>query len=247
MLQTVFKLMKSIGCKLKSTHSRVITKLSWLLPSGTNVKAKNNLPRLLADWEIEEHGIVWPHIRGQYRPGEISWGDSGFGYDFRLGYRFAIFKTPHALSHERQECMSKPKILDPKNFDRSLVEEFDLTGMIDTGEPVRFLLPAFGYVLAEQIERFHIPDDTLTIVLAKSTYARCGVVLNVTPGEPSWSGRLTLEIFNASPWPVWLYCGEGIGQAIFLSGNSRPRQTYNDKKGKYQNQDGLQYPIVKKD
>lgn len=195
---------------------------------------------LLTDWQIEERGIVTPHILGQHRPGELSWGDTGFGYDFRLGYRFAIFRQPSLREAGRPEFA-----IDPKKFDPRHVEEIDLTSEIETGKPVRYLLPAYSYVLAEKIEHFDIPDDTLVLVLAKSTYARCGVVLNVTPGEPAWKGRLTLEILNAAPWPVWLYCGEGIGQAIFLSGNARPRRTYADKQGKYQNQDGLQYPIVK--
>ena len=180
--------------------------------------------------------IIEPYAPMQSRPGVISYGTTSYGYDVRVGYKFKIF-TPVF------NCVVDPKNLDPKCF-----VDIDLTP--NTVEEVTkenfVLIPPNSFALAETVEYFEIPRDVLTICLGKSTYARCSIIVNVTPLEPEWKGKITIEISNTSPLPVKIYAGEGIAQIIFLKADpdNLCAVSYADKKGKYQNQTGLTLPKV---
>ena len=204
---------------------------------------------VLADWQIEQANIVTPFDRCEKRPGKISWGLTSYGLDARLGYRFKVFNNAHC------------GVVDPKNFDPKSFIEFDLTPGIhvctstdgrDTGlpcdgcreRPDHILIPPNSFVLGESLERFVIPRDCLAVCVGKSTYARCGIVVNVTPLEPEWEGYVTIEISNTTPLPAKVYAGEGICQIIFLRGDEICRTSYADKKGRYQGQTGVTLPFV---
>ena len=170
-----------------------------------------------------EHKMIEPFTDRQVREGVISYGVSSYGYDIRVADEFRIFTNVNST------------IVDPKNFDpRSLVE---FKGDV-------CLVPPNSFALARSIEYFRIPRNVLTICLGKSTYARCGIIVNVTPFEPEWEGFVTLEISNTTPLPAKIYANEGIAQIVFLRAESACRVSYADKKGKYQDQKGLTLPIV---
>ncbi|TVP74547.1 MAG: dCTP deaminase [Gemmatimonadales bacterium] len=168
-----------------------------------------------------EHGMIEPFRDGQMRDGCISWGLSSFGYDIRVAPEFKVFTNVHNA------------IVDPKNFDdRSFV---------DVAEE-ECLVPPNSFALARTLEYFRIPEDVLVLCVGKSTYARCGIIVNVTPLEPGWEGYLTLEISNTTPLPARIYGNEGIAQLLFFRGEEKPETTYADRKGKYQAQTGVTLP-----
>jgi dCTP deaminase len=155
----------------------------------------------------------------------ISFGTSSYGYDFRLSAaNFKVFRNPGQI------------IIDPKNFDQRLLEA---TNVMQDASGSYFVIPGNCYALGETEEWVNMPDDVTAIGVGKSTYARCGVLMNVTPLEAGWSGKITLGIANASPAPAKLYAGEGICQFVFLRGEERCLVSYSDRSGKYQNQQGL--------
>lgn len=161
----------------------------------------------------------------------ISYGLSSFGYDIRLGGKFRIFSNA--------KC---PPYIDAKNFNSEIAFEENREYCVeDLGRPV--LIPGNGFVLAESFETFNMPEDVFAICVGKSTYARVGLIVNVTPLEPGWEGRLTIELSNTTNMPLAVYPFEGIAQLIFFKG-ARPEVTYADRKGKYQNQTGLTYSRV---
>ncbi len=168
-----------------------------------------------------EHGMIEPYEDKQVRAGTISYGVSSYGYDMRVAREFRIFTN--ALS----------AIVDPKAFDaRSFVEyEGDVC-----------IVPPNSFALARSVEYFRIPRNVLTICVGKSTYARCGIITNVTPFEPEWEGFVTLEISNTTPLPAKVYANEGIAQVLFFEGDEAPLTSYKDKKGKYQGQLGVTLP-----
>jgi dCTP deaminase len=168
-----------------------------------------------------EHGMIEPFVDRQTREGVISYGLSSYGYDARVAPEFRIFtNVDNAL-------------VDPKNFsDRSFVER--------TGESC--VIPPNSFALARTVEYFKIPRDVLVICLGKSTYARCGMIVNVTPLEPEWEGHVTLEISNTTPLPARVYANEGICQFLFLKGEAPPEVSYADRKGKYMRQRGVTLP-----
>lgn len=169
----------------------------------------------------EEYGMIEPFEPRQVREGVVSYGLSSFGYDIRVADEFKVFTNVYGA------------IVDPKNFDpRSFV---DIRGNC-------CIVPPNSFALARTLERFRIPEDVLAICVGKSTYARCGIVVNVTPLEPGWCGYLTLEISNTTPLPAKIYAGEGIAQLIFLQGDEVPEVTYAQRQGKYQNQVGVTLP-----
>jgi dCTP deaminase len=169
----------------------------------------------------QEHGMIEPFADEQVREGVISYGVSSYGYDMRVAREFKIFTN--ALS----------AIVDPKAFDpRSFVEY----------EGETCVIPPNSFALARSVEYFRIPRDVITICVGKSTYARCGIITNVTPFEPEWEGYVTLEISNTTPLPARIYANEGIAQVLFLGGDEPPLQSYADKKGKYQKQVGVTLP-----
>ncbi len=169
----------------------------------------------------ENHGMIEPFESGQVRGGNISYGVSSYGYDIRVAPEFKVFTNVHNL------------VVDPKAFDdRSFV---DINA--DT-----CIIPPNSFALARTVEYFRIPRDVLVICVGKSTYARCGIIVNVTPLEPTWEGYLTLEISNTTPLPAKIYANEGIAQLLFFEGDEEPSTAYADRKGKYMKQVGVTLP-----
>jgi len=168
-----------------------------------------------------EHAMIEPFADEQVRDGVISYGVSSYGYDMRVAREFRIFTN--VLS----------AIVDPKHFDSRSFVEFE-------GDVC--IIPPNSFALARSVEYFRIPRDVITICVGKSTYARCGIITNVTPFEPEWEGFVTLEISNTTPLPARIYAGEGIAQVLFLGGEEPPEKSYADKKGKYQKQQGVTLP-----
>ncbi|MCJ7459850.1 MAG: dCTP deaminase [candidate division Zixibacteria bacterium] len=165
--------------------------------------------------------MIKPFSTGRIKRGKISYGLSSYGYDIRVADEFKVFTNVNTT------------IVDPKNFDpRSLV---DVKGNF-------CIIPPNSFVLARTVEYFKIPRNILTICLGKSTYARCGIIVNVTPFEPEWEGYATLEISNTTPLPAKIYANEGIAQIIFLESDEECETSYKDKKGKYQAQKKITLP-----
>lgn len=203
-------------------------------------------PLLLNDVTYPGEGpppMITPFIGGQNRGGNnggvkrISYGLSSFGYDVRLGDDFQVFdREPPSVSPTGHVGYFA---IDPKRFAANMITVLPVVDE-QTGE--RFvLLPAFAAALGHTVEFFDMPADVTAECLGKSTYARCGVFVNVTPLEPGWRGQVTLEFFNSTPAPVKLYVGEGIAQFIFTRGR-QPMTTYADRAGKYMNQQGITLP-----
>jgi len=170
-----------------------------------------------------EHKMIEPFVESQVREGVISYGLSSYGYDLRVADEFKIFTNVHTA------------VVDPKHFDpRSFVEvKSDIC-----------VIPPNSFALARSVEYFRIPRNILTICVGKSTYARCGIIVNVTPFEPEWEGFVTLEISNTTALPARVYSNEGLCQVIFLEADELCETSYKDKKGKYQAQQGIVLPRI---
>ena len=169
----------------------------------------------------KEHGMIEPYEEKQVREGVISYGVSSYGYDIRVADEFKIFTNVNST-------VLDPKAIDPKT-------------MVDFKGDV-CIVPPNSFALARTIEYFRIPRDVLTITMGKSTYARCGIITNVTPFEPEWEGYVTLEISNTTPLPAKIYANEGIAQVVFFQADDVCEVSYKDKGGKYQNQTGITLP-----
>ncbi len=170
---------------------------------------------------VKSHRMIEPFARRQVRKGCISYGVSSYGYDLRVADEFKVFTNVHGV------------LVDPKKFNpRSFVE-------IKAGECI---VPPNSFALARSVEYFRIPRNILTLCVGKSTYARCGIIVNVTPFEPEWEGQVTLEISNTTPLPAKIYANEGIAQVLFFEGKEECRVSYKDRKGKYQGQRGITVP-----
>ncbi len=170
-----------------------------------------------------EERMIEPFADQQIRPGKISFGVSSYGYDIRVADEFKIFTNVYSA------------IVDPKSFDiRSMV---DFKGDI-------CIIPPNSFALARTEEYFRIPRSVLTICVGKSTYARCGIIVNVTPFEPEWEGYVTLEISNTTPLPAKIYAHEGIAQVLFFEADELCEVSYADKKGKYQKQQNIELPKI---
>jgi dCTP deaminase len=170
-----------------------------------------------------EHGMIEPFVENQVREGVISYGVSSYGYDIRVADEFKIFTS----------ATGELTVVDPKNFDPK--------GFMDFRGDV-CIIPPNSFALAKTVEYFRIPRDVLTICVGKSTYARCGIIVNVTPFEPEWEGFVTIEISNTTPLPAKIYANEGIAQVLFFQGDAPPLVSYRDRKGKYQRQQGVTLP-----
>lgn len=186
---------------------------------------------VLADHQIRHlaftQNMITPCANEIYQPGKLSSGLSSYGYDITLGQEFRTI-NPSSFSGEY--------VLDPKNPAPDLLCE----RYIAPGYPL--ILPPHGFALGVSVETFKIPRDLLVLCLGKSTYARSGLNVNITPMEPEWEGQLTIELFNATPYRLYVYPGEGIAQIIFLKADEICQRSYADKKGKYQNQFGPTLP-----
>ena len=172
---------------------------------------------------VKDHSMNLPFEEKQVRNDKISFGVSSYGYDARVSDEFKIFTNVNS------------EIVDPKNF--------KLTSFVSK-KSSECIIPPNSFVLASTIEYFKIPKDVLVICLGKSTYARCGIIVNVTPLEPGWEGHVTLEFSNTTPLPAKIYANEGVSQFIFLKGNETPEVTYADRNGKYMRQKGVTLPKV---
>ncbi len=187
---------------------------------------------ILCDSQIRELVGIEPFQENIKRPGKVSYGVSSYGYDIRVGSVFKIFTN---VSRTGQQA-----VVDPKAFTDDLFITVDTA---DTGND-HVIIPPNSFALCETVEYVDIPRDVLAICVGKSTYARCGIIVNVTPIEPEWRGKITLEISNTTPLPAKIYANEGIAQLIFLKGERVCAVSYADKKGKYQDQPGLTLPRV---
>ena len=168
-----------------------------------------------------EHKMIEPFVDGQVRDGAISYGVSAYGYDIRVSNEFKVFTNIYN------------SVVDPKSFDdKSFVEINDDVCMI----------PPNSFALARTVEYFRIPRSVITLCVGKSTYARCGIIVNVTPFEPEWEGYVTLEISNTTPLPAKIYANEGIAQVLFFESDDVCEVSYAEKKGKYQKQVGITPP-----
>ncbi len=187
---------------------------------------------VLCDTQIRELIGIEPFADNGKRPGRVSYGVSSYGYDVRVGTIFKVFTNVSSRGGQA--------IVDPKNFGD------DMFVTIDTARngSDHVVIPPNSFALAETVETFTIPRNVLAICLGKSTYARCGIIVNVTPLEPEWRGRVTLEISNTTPLPAKIYANEGIAQMVFLKADRVCAVSYADKGGKYQDQRGLTLPRV---
>jgi dCTP deaminase len=171
-----------------------------------------------------EEKMIEPFTDKQTTEGAISYGVSSYGYDIRVTDEFKVFTDVFNT------------VVDPKNFN----EKSFVTMVTD-----ECIIPPNSFALARTVEYFRIPKNVITVCLGKSTYARCGIIVNVTPFEPEWEGHVTLEISNTTPLPAKIYANEGIAQVLFFEGDEQCDVTYADKKGKYQNQTGITLPRMK--
>ncbi len=187
---------------------------------------------VLCDTQIRELVRIDPFADARKRAGQVSYGVSSYGYDVRVGTRFKIF-TPTPRT-------GGIAVVDPKRFTDDLFVE------VDTAEQGtdHVVIPPNSFALCETVEWMEIPRDVLAICVGKSTYARCGLIVNVTPLEPEWKGKVTLEISNTTPLPARVYANEGIAQMVFLKADRVCAVSYADKAGKYQGQLGLTLPKV---
>lgn len=171
----------------------------------------------------KENDMISPFEEKQVRQGVISFGLSSYGYDIRIADEFKIFTNINT------------SIVDPKDF--------DVRSFVDFKGPV-CIIPPNSFALGRSLEYFKIPRTVMTICVGKSTYARCGIITNVTPFEPEWEGFVTLEVSNTSPLPARIYANEGIAQVLFFESDEVCEVSYADKKGKYQAQRGITIPRI---
>jgi dCTP deaminase len=183
-----------------------------------SIKSDNWIKRMAL-----EHQIIEPFVDEQMRDGVISYGLSSYGYDIRVADEFKVFTNIYNT------------VVDPKNFDPK--------SFVDIKADV-CIIPPNSFALARTIEYFRIPRDILTVCLGKSTYARCGIIVNVTPFEPEWEGNVTIEISNTTPLPAKIYANEGIAQVLFFQSDETCAVSYKDKRGKYQAQRGVTLPKI---
>jgi dCTP deaminase len=226
---------------------------------------------VLPDWMIQEANIITPFEPQAERLGVISYGCSSYGYDIRVGHRFKVFTNAHCSVMDPKAVDQRAFVevdLTPKEHrwvknhaaktnNREPIMVCELCEMpwrknaenclcSDNLQPDdHILIPPNSYVLAESLETFNVPRDVIGMCVGKSTLARVGLIVNLTPLEPGWKGKLTIEISNSAPIPCKLYAGEGVAQVLFFKGEAECKVSYADKKGKYQGQGGMQTSIVR--
>jgi dCTP deaminase len=187
---------------------------------GVTIKADRWIRRLAL-----EHRMIEPFVEGQVRNSVISYGLSSYGYDMRVADEFKVFTNVF-------NTLVDPKHFDPRSFVDIKAEHCDI--------------PPNSFALARSVEFFRIPRKVSCLVIGKSTYARCGIIINITPLEPEWSGHITIEISNTTPLPARIYANEGIGQVQFFESDEECEVSYADKHGKYQGQQGIVLPRIDK-
>ena len=170
---------------------------------------------------VKERRMIQPFSQKQVRKGCISYGLSSYGYDLRVSEEFKVFTNVHS-------ALVDPKKFNPRSFIKLKAKEC--------------IIPPNSFALAHSVEYFRIPRNVLTLCVGKSTYARCGIIVNVTPFEPEWEGQVTLEISNTTRLPGKIYANEGIAQVLFFEGKEECKVSYRDRKGKYQGQRGITIP-----
>lgn len=218
------------SCNEFKCLARKIAKAVYLLHSTENFLRCQNMSLQSDRWirqMAEEEGMIEPFVGEQVRYNDgkkiISYGLSSYGYDLRVSREFKVFTNIH-------NC-----IVDPKNFsDNSFVHM----------EVDECIVPPNSFALARSVEYFRIPRDVLTVCIGKSTYARCGIIVNVTPFEPGWEGYVTLEISNTTPLPAKIYANEGLAQVLFHKGSEACEVSYADRGGKYMHQVGITLPVA---
>ena len=199
------------------------------MPPGLNPDPERirSIGRILVDWEIREYAkkyrMIEPFEENLKRDGVISYGLSSMGYDIRVTEEYKIFTNVRTA------------VVDPKNFSPDSFVDFK--GAVCA-------IPPNSFALARSVEYFRLPRSIMGLCLGKSSYARCGIVVNITPLEPEWQGHLTIEISNTTPLPARIYSHEGIAQVLFFESGSLPEVSYADRKGKYQGQQGITLPRV---
>lgn len=202
--------------------------MQTLKTANNDMQAIETLPGILPDHTIRDlalnHGMIEPFVEKQTAEGKISYGLSSYGYDSRCSDEFKIFTNVDNA------------IVDPKDFSEK--------SFVDRQTDV-CIIPPNSFVLTRSVEYFRIPKDVLVICLGKSTYARCGLIVNVTPLEPGWEGHVTLEISNTTPLPAKVYANEGVAQFLFFKGSSACEISYSDRSGKYMGQTGVTLPRIK--
>jgi len=195
-------------------------------PQSSTEQVKSS-GRLLVDKEIRQyvasHGMLDPFVPSLKREGVISYGLSSMGYDIRVTDEYKIFTNVHTA------------VVDPKHFDPASFVDVKTDSC---------LIPPNSFALARSVEYFRLPRTVMGLCIGKSSYARCGIVVNITPLEPGWEGHLTIEISNTTPLPARIYSNEGIAQVLFLESAVAPEVSYADRKGKYQAQEGITLPKV---
>jgi len=219
-----------------SKNGRVKTKIPYPIKAEPvykhdKISAEGSTMSLQSDRWIREmaenHGMIEPFVDTQVRYVEgnkvISYGLSSYGYDLRVAGEFKVFTNLYNT------------LVDPKNFNESAFVHFDSNECI---------IPPNSFALARSVEYFRIPRDVLTVCIGKSTYARCGIIVNVTPFEPEWEGYVTLEISNTTPLPAKVYANEGLAQVLFYRGAEVCEVSYADRKGKYMNQTKITLPVA---
>ena len=170
-----------------------------------------------------ERKMIDPFVENQVKKNVLSYGLSSYGYDARVSSSFKIFTNVNSAT------------VDPKDFSESSFVDRDVDYCI---------IPPNSFALAKTVEHFKIPRETLVICVGKSTYARCGIIVNVTPLEPEWEGHVTLEFSNTTPLPAKIYANEGVSQFVFIKGNEKPNISYAKRKGKYMKQKGVTLPKI---
>ncbi len=195
--------------------------------TNTNKEAATRNGRILVDWEIrdyvQQYNMLDPFEDSQVRGDKISYGLSSMGYDIRVTDEYKIFTNVHQA------------VVDPKKFSEDSFVNVKTDACI---------IPPNSFALARSVEYFRLPKTVMGLCIGKSSYARCGIVVNITPLEPGWEGHLTIEISNTTPLPARIYSYEGIAQVLFMESAVVPEVTYADRKGKYQGQEGITLPRV---
>jgi dCTP deaminase len=206
-----------------------LNRIEWCVKVRNRLSGKQAAMGIKSDrWirqMVDKHGMIEPFAASQVRRANdqpiVSYGTSSYGYDVRCADEFKIFTNINS------------SIVDPKNFDEG--------SFVDVQADV-CIIPPNSFALARTVEYFRIPRDVLTICLGKSTYARCGIIVNVTPLEPEWEGHVTLEFSNTTPLPARIYANEGVAQMLFLGADEVCETSYKDRNGKYQGQTGVVVP-----